>query len=99
MLPLSTGEGAHLTEASPTEAGDSRSVSCRLRHGYIRAVLQSQFSVSVSAQCHRALSGGLVARNSPGRVELLERKMRGVARIIIGRSLSTLPMLFWQIRS
>ena len=49
MLPLSTGEGAHLTEASPTEEAD------RLKLG-TRGASAADYHTAIYAQCHRVSS-------------------------------------------
>ena len=48
-LPLSTGEGAHLTEASPTEEAD------RLKLG-TRGASAAGYHTAIYAQCHRVSS-------------------------------------------
>ena len=89
MLPLSTGEGAHLTEASPTEEADrlklgTRGASAADCHTAIYAQCHRVSSVSVSVRSVTEIrvteitSGGLVTGNSP--------RARGVVRTVDAQS-------------
>ena len=56
MLPLSTGEGAHLTEASPTEEAD------RLKLG-TRGASAADYDTAIYAQCYRVSSVSVSVRS------------------------------------